>query len=222
MSGHSFAPIYAGSRRVVKHALLRALSVTCKLGTAAGNAVLLTFDDGPHPAVTPAVLDRLRRYSARAVFFVVGSRIHRAPWALGEILSGGHVIGNHTYHHDYVNRGVSGYAEDIGSCQEAVVALTGVRPSLFRPPLGRVTAGGLRAARRHGLKTLHWSVDGGDWSVRSPEAARDCGERLGRAAGPGDVVLLHDDNPCVLTVLDVLLPDLAARGLDLAGAVRTL
>ena len=91
-------------------------------------------------------------------------------------------------------------------------------PTLFRPPLGRITLSGLRAARRLGLKTVHWSVEAADWALRSPEASRDRGERLSRAVGLGDIVLLHDDNPCVVTLLGHLLPDLASRGFDLEGA----
>lgn len=202
-------------RGTVKRAVLRAASVVSRLDRRAGHSALLTFDDGPHPEVTTAVLDRLERYDAHAVFFIVGNRIPLAPWALSRILDGGHRLGNHTYYHDYKNRGVSEYSDDIGRCQGAVEALIGVSPSLFRPPLGRITVSGLRAARRHGLKTYHWSVECADWSLRSREAAIDSGERLGRIIGPGDIVLLHDDNPYVLPILDVLLPQLADRGLDL-------
>lgn len=209
-------------KNVLKGNMLNALNVVYKLGPGAGDSVLLTFDDGPHPEVTPAVLDRLDRYRARAVFFVVGSRTPRAPWALERIRDRGHTIGNHTFYHDYVKRGVSGYANDIGLCQEAVEALTGSRPLLFRPPLGRITAGGLLAARRHHLTTVYWSADNRDWSIRTPEAARECGAGLAGMIGPGKIVLLHDDNPCVLTVLDALLPALAERGYDLNGGPRWL
>jgi peptidoglycan-N-acetylglucosamine deacetylase len=208
-------------RRAAKHALLRVASVTYRLDRRAGDAVLLTFDDGPDPEVTPAVLGRLARYGARAVFFVVGDRISRAAGVLGRIRDEGHRIGNHTYSHCYdVNFGK--ILHEVGLCQEAVEATAGVRPTLFRPPLGRISSGGLYAARRHRLKTLYWSVDEGDWALRSREAALACGERLSRAVGPGDIVLLHDVNPCVLTVLDVLLPVLSGRGLNLDRAAQQL
>ena len=102
-----------GWKSTAKRALLRAASVTSRLDRKAGNSVLLTFDDGPHPEVTPAVLDLLKQYDARAVFFVVGNRIPLAPWVLRQILDGGHQIGNHTYYHDYKDRGVSDYVDDI-------------------------------------------------------------------------------------------------------------
>jgi len=187
------------------------------------DAVLLTFDDGPDPEVTPAVLERLRRYDALAVFFVVGSRIQRAPKVLADILSDGHLLGNHTYEHRLDrDPGVIPYWLDVRRCQAIVTRLTGQTPHLFRAPMGRYSAGALLAPRLLGLGHLLWSADSHDWALRCKEAAAACGQRLCAAVAPGDIVLLHDDNPCVLTVLDVLLPELARRGIDMASGINGL
>jgi peptidoglycan/xylan/chitin deacetylase (PgdA/CDA1 family) len=95
-------------------------------------SVLLTFDDGPHPDVTPAVLDRLRTYQARALFFIVGSRIEKAPEMLNRILAEGHRIGNHSFEHRLEKdpRLIS-YYFDVRRCQSQLAQLTGTTPAFF-------------------------------------------------------------------------------------------
>jgi peptidoglycan/xylan/chitin deacetylase (PgdA/CDA1 family) len=219
--------LFQSCRSTVKHAVLRACSVVRRLDRRAGNAVLLTFDDGPHPEITPAVLDRLKKYEARAVFFVVGYLIRRAgehgPELLKRSLAEGHVLGNHTYRHDpYRKVSLLSYVRDVKDCQQLVTELTGQRPTLFRPPLGTLTVKTLFAPKILRLKTVYWSVECEDWRLENGEDAREYGERLGENIRAGDIVTLHDNNPHVVTVLDALLPKLAAQRWDLASAVRGL
>jgi peptidoglycan/xylan/chitin deacetylase (PgdA/CDA1 family) len=206
-----------------KQAILQMLGVVCKLDPQAGDMVLLTFDDGPHQEVTPGVLDRLKRYNVRAVFFVVGNRIPRAPWLLERILADGHIVGNHTHEH-WLDHPPwpRGYIRDVAKCQDAVQSLTGYWPALFRPSLGQFTIGSLAAAKLHGLRTVHWSIDPGDWMLRSKKDALVCGKQLSLSVRPRDILLLHDDNAYTLTVLDVLLPNLVEQGFDLQSAVQRL
>lgn len=185
-------------------------------------SVLLTFDDGPDPDVTPGVLDRLSAYEARAVFFVVGNRISKAPQLLRRILDEGHLLGNHTFTHrlDRDPDPVTYYC-DVQRCQQAIEELVGQRPRLFRAPMGRSSAGALIAPRLLKLRQVLWSLDSEDWNLRSEEAAVACGKRLCGSVAGGDIVLLHDDNPNVLKVLDVLLPNLKTQELDLAHGIET-
>jgi peptidoglycan/xylan/chitin deacetylase (PgdA/CDA1 family) len=203
-------------KRFTRKCLLAACGITDRLPDEQG--LLLTFDDGPDPRVTPAVLDLLAEYRARAVFFVVGNRIPKAPYLLRRILDEGHSIGNHTYFHPLngIPR-LREYYRDVRQCQTVLEAHTGVRPSLFRPPLGALTVASLIAPRMAGLRTMLWSVDVGDWGLRNHLDAPRAGERLAQAANPGDIVLLHDDNACVVTLLQVALPALRQRQLQLAG-----
>jgi peptidoglycan/xylan/chitin deacetylase (PgdA/CDA1 family) len=169
-------------------------------------AVLLTFDDGPHPEHTPAVLARLAVHGAAAAFFLVGERVAAAPHLPAAIAAAGHLLGNHTFTH-----GRLGGADDVARCQAAVPAA-----AWFRPPLGRLTVGQWRAARRHGLGVLHWSLDSNDWRCGSVSDARQCATEVLRLVRPGDVILFHDDRPLTAAILDVVLPGLRGRGL-LAG-----
>jgi peptidoglycan/xylan/chitin deacetylase (PgdA/CDA1 family) len=206
---------------MAKHSLFRAIGVTSELDRSAGESVLLTFDDGPHPETTPRVLDCLADYGARAVFFVVGNRVPLAPWVLGEIVARGHLIGNHTFAHS-ANQKARQYTDEIQRCQDVVQQLTGTSPVLFRPPQGKVSVAGVLAARRLGLKTVHWSASNSDWALRDHGSAVTCGEQLRQVVGPRDIVLLHDEQPWVLTVLDILLPHLASQGIDLRRGVDSL
>jgi peptidoglycan-N-acetylglucosamine deacetylase len=185
------------------------------------DAVLLSFDDGPDPDVTPKVLERLRAFEARALFFVVGSRIPKAPHLLKRIEDEGHVLGNHTFSHR-LDRDPNPltYYRDVQKCQHVVEELTGHRPHLFRAPMGRSSAGALLTPRLLRLTHVLWSADSNDWKLRSEDAALACAERLSTTVAPMDIVLLHDDNPWVVTVLDVLLPNLVLRGFDLASGAK--
>ena len=177
---------------------------------AVGNRVELTFDDGPDPTHTPAILDRLGEFGVTATFFVLGTRVLKHPEIVERIVAEGHAVGNHTTTHPAWGpaAGVAPILRELRGCQEAVRGVTGVSPRLVRPPLGRVPPGFLLAARRLSLDVLNWSLDSGDWRCRSDDDADVCAGETLRLLRPGDVVLLHD-GPAALAVLSQLLPVLA-------------
>lgn len=202
----------------LKRALLWALGIREHVGGA--RPVLLTFDDGPDPEVTPAALRLLREADARAVFFVLGRQADRHPDLVRRIHGEGHVVGNHTYTHARHGRlTVFEYLEDVNRCQEAVARALGRRPAHFRPPEGRLTAGSLCVPLLCGLEAVYWSLDPRDYALRTGEETAVCGDQLGDAATPGDIILLHDVNPALPSLLARLLPRLRERGMDLRGAV---
>jgi peptidoglycan-N-acetylglucosamine deacetylase len=213
---------WRGAFRQAKRLLLPQIVRRC-LPADAGQTVLLTFDDGPHPRVTPAVLDCLRAHGARAVFFVVGKNVERAPEMLGRIVQEGHLLGNHSFDHE--RKGpldVAGWRRDLLHCQELIERHAGTRPRLFRPPYGSLSPANLWAAWSLGLRTLTWSVDFDDWRCRTPAAAAEVATAiLDRVVGR-DIILLHDDNASVLTILDRILPVLLSRQLDLSRGAELL
>lgn len=190
------------------------------LGPVSRPMLLLTFDDGPTD-VTPHVLDRLDAYGACAIFFVVGRRAEQAPALLRAILDRGHRLGNHTYEHPQTGEpSFPAYLRDVRRCQQVVQHHTGSEPSFFRPPRGHLSFASLTVPRLLGLKTMNWSLNVRDWACRTPDEARLAARRLDDQAQPGQIVLLHDDNVCVLEVLDYVLPRLVTRGFDLSTAVN--
>ncbi len=204
-----------------KSCFLNALGVVRSVPRDSG--VLLTFDDGPHPEVTAEVLELLAQYDAKAVFFIVGNRIPKSPPMLAKIHRAGHAIGNHTFEHPLDgNPPLVHYYRDVKACQQVLHLHTGQVPQLFRPPLGSLTAGSLLAPRLLGMRTMLWSVDVGDWQLRNEADAEIAGNRLAENASPGDIVLLHDDNPWVVRVLEIALPKLRKQAVRLDAALGAL
>lgn len=191
------------------------------------NTVLLTFDDGPHPESTPAALRLLREYNARAVFFIVGKRIERAPHLLRKILDEGHAIGNHSYTHPSERRvPFTSYLKDLMRCQDSIRQLTGVKPVLFRPPLGHASFNSLVAPKMLGMTTMLWSVDANDWDLKSEGeariAAQNLSDKLNDSPARNDIVLMHDDHPYISTILETILPQLNSQGCDLHSALDSV
>lgn len=154
--------------------------------------VALTFDDGPHPVTTTAVLDLLESRGQRATFFVIGEKAEQYPDIVRRIHGGGHTLGLHGFTHArlYSFKAPRAVRDDIVRTQDAVERICGVRPTLFRPPVGYVshrTAAGARAA---GVKIVIWSVRGLD-GLGSTSHARVV-RRIARKLEDGAIVMLHD------------------------------
>jgi peptidoglycan-N-acetylglucosamine deacetylase len=151
------------------------------------DGVTLTFDDGPHPEGTPAVLEALAAADTSAIFFLVGEQVERHPSLAAEIAAAGHTIASHGHRHINQLRRLD-VADDLRRADEAITSATGREPTLYRPPYGIFSWPGLKAARGHDL--LLWSKWGHDWRARAtPDSiALEVTEDLRR----GDVLLLHD------------------------------
>jgi len=216
-------------RSQLKRLVPRALAIR-RLRHSQNPAILLTFDDGPHPEITPAVLDRLARNDARAVFFVVGRRVKRAAHVLERIRSEGHIIGNHTYLHRaryasetrYRAPRLRSYYGDCARCQDVIASTVGEKPHYFRPPGGRLTLTTTIVPRLLGLQSVIWSRYVKDWTFQDPAEARAGAAELLQIVSPQDILLLHDSNRHVLDLLDVLLPELRRRGYDLVSGIELL
>jgi peptidoglycan-N-acetylglucosamine deacetylase len=149
--------------------------------------VTLTFDDGPHPQGTPAVLDALDAADTRAIFFLVGEQVERYPEVAAEVAARGHEIGLHGYRHRVqLAQSASAVRADLERALEAI----GGAARFHRPPLGIYSTAGLRLTRELGLQPLLWSRWGKDWrKFTTPERIA---RRATRDLGDGDVILLHD------------------------------
>jgi len=156
-----------------------------------GQGYALTFDDGPHPQGTPAVLEILARERVRATFFLVGEQVLRAPALAREIAQAGHEIALHCHRHRNLLRLTPRQVrEDLARAHDVIVTHTGCAPVLYRPPYGVLNAAALRLARARGWRTLLWSHWGRDWEARATPAS--IAARVTDGAGAGAVLLLHD------------------------------
>jgi peptidoglycan-N-acetylglucosamine deacetylase len=169
--------------------LASAFKIPTTLPSARG--VLLTFDDGPHPRGTPAVLAGLDRTHVPATFFVTGEQVVRYPGLVGEIAAAGHEIALHGYRHQTRREwSRATLTDDTRRALDAVGEAGGAPPRLYRPPHGVFTWTGLRLIRGLGLEPLLWSKWGRDWERRAN--ASTIAERATTGIRAGDVVLLHD------------------------------
>jgi len=184
-------------------------------------AIAFTFDDGPDPVTTPRVLELLARHGARATFFVVGCRAARHPDLVRRMLAEGHAIGSHTYHHSHAFHFLppERMREEVQRGIDAIAAVTGSPPRLFRPPQGLRTPF-LRDALRplRGLVCVTWTERGLDAMGRTASAIV---RRLGSAVRPSSILTLHDgggfggthDRGPTVEALDHLLALAAERDL---------
>jgi peptidoglycan-N-acetylglucosamine deacetylase len=155
--------------------------------SASPDTVALTFDDGPHPRGTPAVLEILRAHEAVATFFVVGEQVRRSGALLDEIRTAGHGVAIHGDRHRCQLRLAPPVVRDDLRRASATV---GDHLPLHRPPYGIYSPAGLGAARANGWQPLLWSHWGHDW--RHDVTSADIAEEVTAGLRGGDVLLLHD------------------------------
>ena len=161
-------------------------------GTAGGRrAVALTFDDGPHPEGTPAVLDALAAAGTHATFFLVGEQVERWPELAARVAAAGHTVGLHGHtHRSHLRLTGAQVAADLRHGAEALARAVGTSPRLHRPPYGHYSTTSLRRVRSAGLEPVLWSRHGRDWSARATPAS--VAARIEAGVAPGAVLLLHD------------------------------
>ena len=153
--------------------------------------VALTFDDGPDPEATPAILDELDRCEMRATFFPVAALAEAYPDLLAEVTRRGHAVGTHGYRHEHhLLHSPRWIADDLATAV-AVMDAAGFHPTWYRPSYGQVTATTLLCARRLGMRPILWSAWGREWTTGDASAVS---ERIARRLDPGAVVLLHDND----------------------------
>jgi peptidoglycan-N-acetylglucosamine deacetylase len=182
--------------------------------------VALTFDDGPHPQGTPAVLESLREAGAKATFFLVGEQVVRRPALVAEIVAAGHRVELHCHRHRNVLRlTVSQLLDDAERARAAIEEAGGQAIRDYRPPYGIFSGPTLRAVRKRGWRPVLWSKWGRDWTRRA--TTRSIARRSTSGIRAGDIVLLHDAD-CysapgswvrTAAALPLILEELESRGL---------
>ena len=165
------------------------------------NEIFLTFDDGPHPTITPFVLDCLRQNNAKATFFCIGKNVQQHPTVYRQILDEGHRIGNHTHNH------LNGWkTKDAKYFENIVLAKKYIDSNFFRPPYGRITRFQIQQLKSV-FNIIMWDVLSGDFdSALLPEK---CFQNVVSNASPGSVIVFHDSEKA-LPRLEYALPKVLA------------
>jgi peptidoglycan/xylan/chitin deacetylase (PgdA/CDA1 family)/uncharacterized protein (DUF2062 family) len=161
-------------------------------GDRSSKQIALTFDDGPHPEFTPAVLDVLREFRIKATFFCLGRQVEAYPEVVTRIHNEGHLIGSHSYDHSFrfFFSGFRFVHRAIVRSEKSVQQLTGYFPRFYRPPVGIKTPPQCISAWRIGLRMISWSRRAFDGSYATLNEKKI--ENLMRRIQGGDIVLLHD------------------------------
>jgi peptidoglycan-N-acetylglucosamine deacetylase len=151
--------------------------------------IALTFDDGPWPKSTIQVLDILKKNKIKGTFFVVGQNVKNYPDLTKRVVTDGHTIANHTWHHWYHHMNPQMAAYEIDKTTDIIYQTTGVKTSLFRPPGGMMNNGVAAYARNNKYALIMWSADSVDYSRPSLTKLIN---NIFREAKPGGIVLMHD------------------------------
>ena len=192
-------------------------------GKIGAQKIALTFDDGPHPVTTRAVLELLRAHDARATFFLLGHKVEAHPDVVREIHEAGHTLGIHGFEHDHLfSLRSPAYAKaQVERTQRAIERACGVTPTLFRPPIGFASHLTFRGAERAKVEIIAWSVRSLD-GIRSADPAR-VAQRVMAHLEDGAIVLMHDAaehddfSPASLSALPEILRALRERQLLAVG-----
>ena len=175
-----------------------------------GKYVAFTFDDGPHPNVTPRILQILKEYNIRATFFMLGSQVKKYSNIAKQVADNGHEIGNHTYSHPNLKKlTTKRIIEEIHSTNEIITLTTGIEPTLFRPPYGNYTNEVLEYTKTNGYSTILWSVDSLDWKSRNASAIN---RMVTQHTTNGSIVLMHDIHVATADALPQLIQTLQTKG----------
>ncbi|MBF6978457.1 polysaccharide deacetylase family protein [Aerococcaceae bacterium zg-BR22] len=174
--------------------------------------VALTFDDGPHPEITPQVLDVLKEYNIKGTFFVTGANVERYPELAKRIVDEGHHIGNHSYNHpDLSKLSDAEVLKQLEQTQALIKDATGTTPTMFRMPFG---AGGRRVVhlgQSLGLTSIIWNLDTQDWRSHDKDAIFEQAMEYLREK---TLMLMHDTHQAAPEALRKIIPALIAKGYE--------
>lgn len=178
--------------------------------------ISVTFDASWGGDKTRRILDLLDEYDAKATFFLVGIWVDKYPELVQEIAARGHEIGNHSASHAHFTQiSDAQIRQELSACSDKIEALTGVRPTLFRPPYGDYNSKVITVVRDAGYEAVQWSVDSLDWKNRGAE---DIIRRATTHVQPGDIILFHNDAQYIVDALPAILQFYQAQGLQIVSA----
>ncbi len=171
--------------------------------------VALTFDDGPHPDVTPLIVSILEKYNAKATFFMLGSRVQYYPEIARYVYESGHEIGNHTWNHPVLTKMTeSQILKEYSMTEQAIIQAIAAPSTIFRPPYG---------ATNELVKSIipgphfNWTVDTEDWKYRSSEKLLPA---VQQAVHPNAIILMHDIHLSTANGLEAVLQFLQQEGYE--------
>lgn len=171
--------------------------------------VALTFDDGPNPTTTPQALDILKKYKAKATFFMVGKAVAGNEAIIQRVLNEGHAIGNHSWDHPVLtNLTVEQAQAEINSTTEALQKAGVKKVHLMRPPYGAISQTIQNAVDQ---SFILWDIDSLDWKNRNTASIMSEVKKT----QPGSIILMHDIHQTTIDALPTVIEYLQSQGYEL-------
>lgn len=179
-----------------------------------GKYVALTFDDGPHGALTPRILDILARHNAKGTFFVLGQRAAQHPEILARAVAQGCEIGSHTWNHiNFARSSREKIHQELDRTAAAIRSATGRNPRVIRPPYGAGSGAVINDIyETYGTPSILWDVDTNDW--RKP-GVQTVINRAVNGARPGSIILVHDIHSSTADAIEGIVTGLQSKGYTL-------
>ena len=177
----------------------------------AGSEIAMTFDDGPHPKLTPLLLDMMKERGIKGTFFLVGKNVAEYPEIAQRIVAEGHEVANHSWAHPQLTRlAPDALKKEIADTNDAIHRATGIQTTLMRPPYGAINASiTKRLNEEFGLTVALWSVDSLDWKIRN---AAHVTKLITEKTAPGAIILAHDIHPSTVQAMPAVFDTLSAKG----------
>lgn len=190
-------------------------------GDGSKNEVALSFDDGPAAAFTPQILDILRQHKVSAAFFCIGQRIAEHEDIVERIHAEGHVIGNHSYSHNFWfdMKSARGMRKDLQMANEEIMQHAGVQPRLFRPPYGVTNPNLAKAIETGNYIPVGWSIRSLDTVIKDEQKLM---ERVTANIRPGDIFLFHDHCEATVKILPALIEHIRGKGFTIQRVDKLL
>jgi peptidoglycan/xylan/chitin deacetylase (PgdA/CDA1 family) len=190
-------------------------------GERDSNHIALTFDDGPHPFRSRQIMDLLHRFNGKASFFLTGVKLEGNERIVREMAIEGHTVGNHSFSHSNLFPLFSGrrIAGEIIETNRLIEGITGRQVRFFRPPFGVTNPNIYRGLKGLNMRTAGWSIRSFDTRNERPEKVVS---RILNRLGGGDIVLLHETSEHILEILEQILKEMKARGLECVSVDRLL
>lgn len=173
--------------------------------------IALSFDDGPDEHYTPRILSTLKEFQFQAIFFCIGKKIAGREKILRSIVDAGHLVGNHSYSHDFwfSMKSAENMQRDLLAADDAIKKITGLQPLLFRPPYGVTNPNVRKAVARGRYTAVGWSIRSMDTVTGNREKLL---EKLKSSLRPGAVILFHDTSLTMAEILPEFFQEIKNRG----------
>jgi peptidoglycan/xylan/chitin deacetylase (PgdA/CDA1 family) len=201
----------------IRRAIDSGIVVPLVASQAGGIRVALTFDDGPNPRATPAILGELTRAGVKATFFVIGRQAERYPDLVRREVAAGMTIGDHTWDHQRLTGRPAAFVTGELARVRNLLARFGVHVALFRPPYDQYSPKTVSLASSLSMRTVLWTVDPADYTNPGTDAIV---RRVLTRVRPGVIILLHDGGGKrnqTVAALPTLIKSLRARGYSFDG-----